>query len=231
MVAHVVEDEVVSRPTSGEVFLGVVDDVVGPDRADHLHVLRAADAGHLGTERLGDLHGVRADTTGCPIDQDLLSGLDLAVVAKKLEGGSRGYADSCGLLEAESGRLRHEVVLCRNRVLGEGTRAPAENVVTSPKLRHSLPDRLDCPRDVRPRNAVLRLAQSGRHPHEVRRARHDDHVTDVDGRCTDADQDLAVADLGSVDVPALKDVGRAVPVLNDCLHRGLLLLYGVKPTA
>jgi len=31
--------------------------MVSADGANHVHVLRAADAGHLGTERLGDLDG------------------------------------------------------------------------------------------------------------------------------------------------------------------------------
>ena len=44
----------------------------------------------------------------------------------------------------------------------------------------------------------------------------------------DADQDLVVADLGPIDVPGLQDVGRPVPVLNDCLHEcGLPLVFTV----
>ena len=42
----------------GEVLAGVVHDVVGADRPDEVDLARAADAGDLGAERLGDLHRV-----------------------------------------------------------------------------------------------------------------------------------------------------------------------------
>ena len=86
-------------------------------------------AGDLGTERLGDLDGERADAARRPVDQDLLPGLDLAVVAKELEGGRRGHADGGRLLEREVGRLLDELVLGRVGVLGEGAGAPAEHLV------------------------------------------------------------------------------------------------------
>ena len=95
-------------------------------------------------------------------------------------------------------------VFARGRVLGEGARAPAEHVVTRSEPRHVLADRLDRPRDIRPRNPVLRLAQSGGQAHDEWRASHEDPVTDVDGRRTDADEDIAVADLGLLDVRGLR---------------------------
>src|SRR5664279_1723186 len=59
MVEHVVEDDVVPLIALGEVFLRVVDDVVGADRSDQGHLGGAAHAGHFRAERLGDLHGER----------------------------------------------------------------------------------------------------------------------------------------------------------------------------
>ena len=73
----VVEDEVVLLSAPGEVVAGVVDDVVGADRTDQVHVPGAAHAGDLGPERLGDLHRERADAAGGTIDEDLLAGLDV----------------------------------------------------------------------------------------------------------------------------------------------------------
>ena len=69
VVPDVVEDEVVALSALREVLLGVVDDVVGADRADQVDVPGAGDAGHLGTERLGDLHGERAHAARRPVDR------------------------------------------------------------------------------------------------------------------------------------------------------------------
>ena len=97
-------------------------------------------AGHLGAERLGDLHGERAHAARRAVDEDLLPGLDLAVVAQELQGGGRRHADGGRLLEREVGRLRQEVVLARRRVLGECAGAPAEHLVARSKAAaRSLP--------------------------------------------------------------------------------------------
>ena len=47
----------------GEVVVGVVDDMVGADRADQIGLAGAAHAGDLGSEGLGQLHGVAADAS------------------------------------------------------------------------------------------------------------------------------------------------------------------------
>src|SRR2546425_12014074 len=137
MVRHVVEDEVVAVPVLGEVLTRVIDDVVGADRAHHLHVLRAAYAGHLGAERFGDLDGERPDASGRAVDQYLLTWLYLSLLAKKLECGGCGHPDGRGLLEREVGRLRHEVVGRPGRVLGEGPRAPAEDLIARLEVGHA----------------------------------------------------------------------------------------------
>jgi hypothetical protein len=72
------EDEIEALATLGEVLLGVVDDVVCAERSDHVHVPRAAHAGHLGAERLGDLHGERPYAARRADDQDLVPRLDPA---------------------------------------------------------------------------------------------------------------------------------------------------------
>ena len=82
VIADVVEDEVVALRAFGEVVLGVVDDVIRAERAHELHIAGAADAGHLGAERLGDLHGVCADAAGGAVDEHLLPGGDVTVIAQ-----------------------------------------------------------------------------------------------------------------------------------------------------
>src|SRR4030088_999273 len=100
MVRHVVEDEVVTLRVPGEVLGCVVDDMVSADGPDHLHVLRAADAGHLGSESFCDLHGESPNATRSAVDQDLLAWLDIALIAKKLEGRRSRHAYCGGLLKS-----------------------------------------------------------------------------------------------------------------------------------
>jgi hypothetical protein len=40
----------------------VVDDVIGTEGSNQIHLDQAADAGHFRAERFGDLHGERAET-------------------------------------------------------------------------------------------------------------------------------------------------------------------------
>src|ERR1035437_9866334 len=129
MVPHVVEDEVVALLTLSEVLMGVVDDMVGTDGADHVDVPRAANGCHFGAEGLGDLHGERPDASGRAVDQDLLTGLDLPLIAQQLQGGGCRYPDGRGLLKREVGRLGDEVVRTGTGILGKGACAPAEYLV------------------------------------------------------------------------------------------------------
>ena len=77
------------RFPTGEVVLGVVDDVVGADGSNQVHVSRAAHPGHFRSECLGDLHGERTHASRGTVDQDLLARFDLSLVSKTLQGGER----------------------------------------------------------------------------------------------------------------------------------------------
>ena len=81
-----VEDHVVAPAAAGEVVAGVVDDVVGAERSDQVHLRRAAHAGDFGAERLGDLHGERPHASGRADDQDLVPGLDLSACRERPGG-------------------------------------------------------------------------------------------------------------------------------------------------
>ena len=131
-VRHVVEYEVVPLPRPREVHFRVVDDMVGADRSDQVHVPRAADASHLRAERLRNLHGKGSDAARGTVDQDLLSGPDLAVIADRQEGDGAGHGNGRGLLERQVGRLGHQRIFGDGRVLGKGASqmpGPAEDLV------------------------------------------------------------------------------------------------------
>jgi hypothetical protein len=118
-----VEDEVPAAHPVGHVLAGVVDDVVGADRADQVDLGRAGYPGH------GTPWPAGPRTTPPrrpPDDQDALSRLDLANIAQPLESREPRDGDGRRLLKAEGGRLARELVLRCARVLGEGAVAPAE---------------------------------------------------------------------------------------------------------
>ncbi len=91
-------------PTVGEVLPGIVNDMVSTDRANQIRFRCAAHARDLCSERLGDLHRERPDTSPRPDDQDLLRGLDLSRVAKTMESGDSGVGDGRRLLAPRYGR-------------------------------------------------------------------------------------------------------------------------------
>src|SRR6266849_1012467 len=52
-----IEHQVVTLVTPGEILFRVIDNPVCTERTDEVDIPRAADAGHLRSERFGDLHG------------------------------------------------------------------------------------------------------------------------------------------------------------------------------
>src|SRR6266566_3840922 len=78
-VARDVQHQVVSLAALREILFRVVDDPVRADRAHDFDMARAADRGHLGAKRFGDLDSERADATRGTIDQNPLSRLDPSV--------------------------------------------------------------------------------------------------------------------------------------------------------
>jgi hypothetical protein len=165
MVRYVVEDEVVARPTLGEIFLGVVDDVVCADRSDHVHVPCAADSGHFRSQRFGYLNRERPHASRRTIDQHLLSRLNLPVIAKSPEGDESGNGHGRGLLKREVSRFQRQLVYGNGHILGKGAFAHTEYLVTRLNLRHVLAARLDVSCHSESRNLFLGL----RSPNPMRR--------------------------------------------------------------
>ena len=91
-----------------------------PIRPDQFQVPRAADAGHLGAERLGDLDRERAHASGSTVDQHPLSCLKIAAVAESLECCHSRHRYRRGLREAEARGFRGEFQLGVAHVFGEG---------------------------------------------------------------------------------------------------------------
>ena len=164
MVARDVDDDVVALGALGEVVLGVVDDVVGADRSDHLELARRIHAGHVRAVGLGELDGEDADAPAGAVDEHGLARSHLAVVADTAKRDQAGGRHGRGLLEGEVGRLRPQRACGDRRVLGEraavaplvALQALTEHVVTAREPGHVASDRRDAAGDIRPGDAASR---------------------------------------------------------------------------
>src|SRR5215211_3812055 len=187
-----------------------------------MSTLSAADAGHLGAERLGELDREAAHPARGPDDHDLLAGLDPSGVTQRLEGGEAGDGNGRGLLEGEVGRLLCQLALGDRGVLGKGPLAPAEHLVTRLQPGHVGADGLDAPGHVEARNWVLWLAQPVPQAGHVGQALHRQPVALTDRSRMYPDQHGIVGDHRLIDVVELQGIGWAVAGVDDRLHQVLL---------
>lgn len=100
------KNQVVLLPAFGEIFPGVVNDMVCPERASLVQIPSAAHGRDFSTERFGNLHGKRPHPTGCTLNQNLLPRLNVPLFAQTLQGcdGRHGY--SCCFLECQNSRFK-----------------------------------------------------------------------------------------------------------------------------
>src|SRR5512140_3605217 len=81
-----IEDQVVLFSVFRKVFPGVIDDMVGTQGTHEIQLLGIVHAGNLRAMQFGKLYGKGTGTSSCPVDQNLLSILDLSLVANPLQG-------------------------------------------------------------------------------------------------------------------------------------------------
>src|SRR5215212_2479261 len=105
MVSTNDQNQVILLPALCEVILGVVENMIGADGANQIHLRRATYTGHLSAERLGDLHGEQPHASRSSDDQDLVACLDATPVAKRLQSGDGRGGYGRRLPEAEIPRL------------------------------------------------------------------------------------------------------------------------------
>jgi hypothetical protein len=139
-LAGSVEDDVVGLAVLGEVFVDVVDHLVGAERTHQVDVLRVAHGRYVRTELLRDLNAADADRPGGAEDDDALPAVDVSLP----EAGHRAQrtvGDSRGLGEAQTRRhVRDHAVLAHAHVLrirtgaDTKTRSPGSNSMTPRRL-------------------------------------------------------------------------------------------------
>ena len=154
----------------------------------------AGHAGHLGPVGLGDLDREGADAAGGAVDQHLLPGLDLSVVAKALECGHRRHRNRGRFLERQVRRLQRHNVHRHRHVFGEAAVAVVQEVgvdlVAGLEPGDAAADRLDLPGDVDAEDPMFRPQQAQGGAREDGLAAHGMPVRRIDGCCQHLHQDL-----------------------------------------
>ena len=82
MISHIIENHIVTFLALGEIFFGVIDYVVGAERADKIEIARAADAGHICAKGFCNLDCESAYAAGRAVDQNFLPCLNLSLLAQ-----------------------------------------------------------------------------------------------------------------------------------------------------
>src|SRR5258708_23094128 len=131
MVADVVENYVVTLSWINfrEIFLGVINDVIRADGANHVHISGAAYGGYVCVEGFGDLYGEGADASGGAVYQDFLSRPNMPLVTKTLQRSERRHRYGRGLFERDVLWFDDECRLGSAQILGKGSFAQAEDGV------------------------------------------------------------------------------------------------------
>lgn len=219
MVSDAVEENVVALGALGEVGLGVVDDMVRSQGANHVYVASAGDTSHFGAQDPGDLDGVGTDASGCTIDEDLLAGLKVSVIAEALQRGEGGNGYGSCLFEGHIGGLQRKAGFGCAGEFGKGAAAHPEDGIAGLEMGHFGVNGFHFPGQVHAELLVFWVAEAGHEADAVGRSAEKMPVQRIDGGGADPDEDFVVSGRGFGDVGQLEDAGRAVLVVDDGLHR------------
>src|SRR5437588_4898418 len=147
------KNQVISPPISGEIFLGVINDVVCTNRAHDVHISRAAYGSHFSPKRFGKLHRKRTDTSRRTMNQNLLPLLNVSFIAKALQGGESRLRDGCCFLKRYIGWFQHQCFFRNRYILGKTAKTRlgcvSEYLITCLKLCDVSANCFNPPRNVR----------------------------------------------------------------------------------
>src|SRR2546423_4116318 len=164
------QNQVITLPIFGEIFLHVINDVVCPNRAHHVHIPRAAYAGDFSSKCFGNLHRKRPHTARCTIDQHLLSWLNVSLVAQTLQGGDCRHRDGRGFLERQPGGFQRDCLFRNRNILGKSAKATRgyvpEYLIPGLKLRDVAAHRFNPPREGRAEDLVFWFEKPRREAHQ-----------------------------------------------------------------
>jgi len=199
--------------------------MISTERSRLLDVPRAADSGYLRSERLGDLHSECANASRGAVDEGLLSGLKLPVVAQSLQRRERRHGDGCCLLEGQVRRLPRDRLLHAD-VFGERSVRHTEGVFTRPNALDVLADRFHRAGEIAADRRRLRPAEPRDRARDPRRTRHVIPIDAIYRGCAHLHQHPVVRELRLLYVTELEDLrGGSILVADDGLHRRRSLVH------
>src|SRR6267154_407294 len=177
MIADIVENYVVAFPIRGirfrKILLGVINDVIRADGADHVHISSAAYRGYACAEGFGDLHSEGSDASGGAVDQDFLSRLNMPLVTKTLQRSERRYRYGCGLFEGDVLWFDDQCRLGSAQILGKGSFAQAEDGLAWFELGDALADGFDLAGHIKAGSFDFWFAEAEQDPNNVWAAFHE----------------------------------------------------------
>src|SRR5437764_1508585 len=206
-----------------EILSSVIDHAIGADGADHVQVSGAAYACDVCAEGLGDLHGKCSDAASRAVDEDFAQRLIRcfaieASQAKTLQRGECGDGYGGRLRKSDVFRLRGKFGFGGAGVLGKGSPAGTEDVVTGLELGDLAAGGFDLAGYVGAEPLVFWFAKPGHQANEIRIATHEVPIIGIDGSRSDAKQDFIVLGNGYGDIGDLQDVRRSVASVDGGFH-------------
>jgi len=160
-----------------------------------------------------------ADASGGAVDEDLLVGLEVSVVAEALQGGEGGDGYGGGLFEGDIGRLEGEAGLGCAGEFCKGTGAHAEDGIAGMELGHLAASGFHFACQVHAKLLAFRVAEAGHEADAVGGAAEEVPVVRIDAGGADTDEDFVVGGCGFGNLGQLEDAGRTVALVDDGLHR------------
>src|SRR5690349_278375 len=118
-----VKDQIILFPVFGEVFPGVIYDVVCAQRAHKVQLARVIHSSHFSSIQFRKLDRKRPSASTRTIDQCVLARLYAPVFANPSQSDHSCLRDGCGLLESEAdpfqrqGFSRSADILCETTVI------------------------------------------------------------------------------------------------------------------
>src|SRR6266446_10747880 len=109
MVRNAVENHVVTLLPLGEILLGIINDPICADGPEHVQIPRAAYAGDICAEGLGDLDRECPHASRRTVDQNLRSRRNLSLFAQAASPKSLQYRQSRD--RYRSGLLKRHILL------------------------------------------------------------------------------------------------------------------------
>src|SRR3990172_3062179 len=108
----------------GEVFPGVINDMVCAKRAHKVQLAGVIHPSHFSPVQFGKLHCKRTSTAARTINQNFLPRLDLSFIANPLQGDHCRLRDGRCFLECHTGWFQRQGSSTNTDILGKTTQTP-----------------------------------------------------------------------------------------------------------